>query len=317
MAAVKEKISALCGVLNVDKPKDMTSHDVVDAIRMVIHQQKVGHTGTLDPLATGVLPLCVGKATKIAQYLIAVDKEYVVEMKLGLVTDTQDVTGSTLQENSFDNVTESQIMELKDIFSGEFEQIPPMVSAKHHKGKRLYELAREGEVVERDPVQVRIDKLEITEINLPIVKFRVATSKGTYIRTLCHDMGEKLGCGAAMSGLIRTKCGSFSIENSVPLKELTTRQKVEETIVPIDEALGFYSAVYINEEEIPKLLNGIPVSGGGIIHNEGEFEVGDFVRVFSMKKKLLAIAKASIKSDVVGRLGGDLAVLRPVKVFHS
>jgi tRNA pseudouridine55 synthase len=301
----------------VDKPKDMTSHDVVDAIRMVIHQQKVGHTGTLDPLATGVLPLCVGKATRVAQYLIAVDKEYVVEMKLGLMTDTQDITGVTLQENSFEGITESRIKGLEKVFSGEFEQIPPMVSAKHHKGKRLYELAREGEVVEREPVLVRIDELEITGINLPIVKFRVATSKGTYIRTLCNDMGENLGCGAAMSGLIRTRCGSFSIENSVPLKDLTTRQKVGENIVPIGEALGFYSAVYISDEEIPKILNGIPVSGGGIIQNEGKFEAGDFVRVFSMKKKLLAIAKATLKSDAVGRLGGDLAVLRPVKVFQS
>ena len=170
-----------------------------------------------------------------------------------------------------------------------------MVSAKHHKGKRLYELARKGEIVEREPVKVRIDELELTEINMPLVKFRVVTSKGTYIRTLCHDMGEKLGCGAAMSGLIRTRCGSFSIEDSIPLKDLATRQNVAENIVPIGEALGFYSAVYISEEEIPKLLNGIPVSGGGIIQNEGEFDVGDFVRVFQHEKEAFGNCKSNIE----------------------
>ncbi len=207
------------GIINIHKEAGFTSHDVVAKMRGICGQKKIGHTGTLDPQATGVLPVCLGSATKLCDMLTDKDKEYVAELLLGQTTDTQDVTGRVLSESPVE-VSEEQVRAAVLSFVGDYDQVPPMYSALKVNGKKLYELAREGKEVERQARQVKILEIEILEIQLPVVKMRVACSKGTYIRTLCADIGEKLGCGGTMKSLVRTRVSEFTLENAVTLGEL-------------------------------------------------------------------------------------------------
>ena len=208
------------GILLVDKPAEWTSHDVVNFIRRRFNVKKVGHCGTLDPAATGLLVIVLGKATKLSSKLTADDKTYEATMLLGTETDSQDMDGKIIAENDWDFVSDKDVNSVCKGFIGEQDQTPPMVSAKKIKGKRLYKLAREGKEIEREPVRIKITSLDISEINLPYVKFVVSCSKGTYVRTLCADIGKNLGCGAVLYNLRRTKCGTFSIENAVTVEQL-------------------------------------------------------------------------------------------------
>ena len=222
------------GILNVYKEAGFTSHDVVAKLRGILKQKKIGHTGTLDPGAVGVLPICLGKATKLSMVLTDKDKEYVAVLRLGITTDTQDMTGTVLGENPV-TVSEEKVREVILSFLGSYPQIPPMYSAIKINGKKLYELARVGKEVERPPRMVDIKELEILRINLPEVEFRVVCSKGTYVRTLCHDIGEKLGCGGTMSALERTRSGEFTVADALTLsqiEELIREGKIEDKIFP-------------------------------------------------------------------------------------
>lgn len=230
------------GVINIYKIKGFTSHDVVAKLRGIMRQKKIGHTGTLDPDATGVLPVCLGSATKLCDMLTDKEKEYIAKVQLGVITDTQDMTGTVLNEKEV-NVTESQVREAIQSFVGPYEQIPPMYSALKVNGKKLYELAREGKEVERKARPVTIHYIEIMEMSLPQITIKVGCSKGTYIRTLCHDLGEKLGCGAAMAALERTKSGQFSLDTAITLAELEEKLKASEEdrekivrslVIPVD-----------------------------------------------------------------------------------
>lgn len=207
------------GVINVYKEAGFTSHDVVAKLRGIVKQKKIGHTGTLDPAAEGVLPVCLGNATKLCDLITDWDKTYEAVLLLGRTTDTQDTTGVTLKECPV-TVGEAQIREVILSFEGDYAQIPPMYSALKVDGKKLYELAREGKEVERKARPVCIYKLEIMEMALPRVRLRVTCSKGTYIRTLCHDIGEKLGCGGCMEHLLRSRVGHFPVEKTLRLSEL-------------------------------------------------------------------------------------------------
>ena len=236
------------GVINIYKIKGFTSHDVVAKLRGILKQKKIGHTGTLDPEATGVLPVCLGSATKLCDMLTDREKEYIAEVRLGITTDTQDMTGTVLSEKEV-KFTEAQVTEAIQSFVGHYEQIPPMYSALKVNGKKLYELAREGKEVERKARPVTIHYIEILDIKLPQLRIKVGCSKGTYIRTLCHDLGEKLGCGAAMASLERTKSGQFSLETAITLAELEEKLKVaggnrEEVIqtlvIPVDNMFSEY-----------------------------------------------------------------------------
>ena len=205
------------GIINVNKPTGMTSHDVVYRLRRILGVKKIGHTGTLDPDASGVLPMCVGKATKLADYLTATDKQYRAELSLGAFTDTQDASGEVLER--FDvNVTEKQLRDVLCEFVGEIEQIPPMYSALKVDGKKLYELARRGQEVARRPRSITIHALELLEGEGADWTIRVRCSKGTYVRTLCHDLGRALGCGGCMSSLRRTRAGSFTLAQAVTMQ---------------------------------------------------------------------------------------------------
>ena len=205
------------GILLVDKPQGPTSHDMVDAIRRKFGIKSVGHCGTLDPMATGLLIIVVGKATRLSERLMGEDKEYEGTLTLGVTTDSQDAEGEKLSEKEVPSLTEEEIREIFHQFKGDILQIPPMVSAKKIGGVPLYKLARKGKEVERKPRLVHIYRIEILRFALPEVDFRVMCTKGTYIRTICYDVGEKIGCGGHLSRLRRTQSGQFRVENATPL----------------------------------------------------------------------------------------------------
>ena len=213
------------GVINIYKEEGFTSHDVVAKLRGILHQKKIGHTGTLDPAARGVLPVCAGRGTRLCSLLTDHDKVYETVLLLGVVTDTQDMTGTVLETRPV-HVTEGEIRECIRGFVGEQLQVPPMYSAKKINGKKLYELAREGKTVEREAVPITIYDIEILEMKLPEIRLSIHCSKGTYIRTICNDIGEKLGCGGSMKTLLRTKVGEFLLKDAVTLE--TVEQYVQE-----------------------------------------------------------------------------------------
>ncbi len=230
------------GVLNVYKEKGYTSHDVVAKLRGILRQKKIGHTGTLDPDAEGVLPVCLGKGTRLCDMLTDNSKAYRAVLLLGLETDTQDISGQVVAERP-PETREEKVREAVMGFEGEYAQIPPMYSALKVNGKKLYELARAGKTVERQPRQVTIHEIVIESVELPRVAMTVRCSKGTYIRTLCHDIGRKLGCGGCMESLLRVQAGRFLLEDSLKLEEierLAGQGALEERIVPVEAMFQDY-----------------------------------------------------------------------------
>ena len=249
------------GIINVYKEKGYTSFDVVAKLRGIFHQKKIGHTGTLDPDAQGVLPVCLGKATRVCDLLTDKDKVYKAVLLLGQETDTQDISGQVLNQAEV-NVTEQAVYDAISQFIGRQKQVPPMYSALKVNGKKLYELAREGKTVERKPRPVHFYEIEILDISFPLVRFRVTCSKGTYIRTLCHDIGEKLGCGAAMESLLRTKVGRFTLDDAITLaqtEEAVQKGIIESKILGIEEILAEYPRVCCTKEGDRLLANGNPL----------------------------------------------------------
>lgn len=250
------------GVLIVRKEKGFTSHDVVAKLRGILHMKKIGHTGTLDPEAEGVLPVVLGKATRLVDMLTEKEKTYEALLHLGIETDTQDMTGSILKELPV-TVTEEDVKKTVESFLGEQQQIPPMYSALKVDGKKLYELAREGKTVERKPRTVYFREIRILEMQLPLVRISVTCSKGTYIRTLCHDIGQRLGCGGCMEELLRTRSGQFCLDDSLTLGEiqmLMDQGQIEEHLIRIQDILGEYPALTGRKMADRLLKNGNPVT---------------------------------------------------------
>ena len=246
------------GVLNIRKEKGYTSFDVVAKLRGILHMKKIGHTGTLDPEAEGVLPVVLGKATKLVDLLTEKQKTYEALLHLGLETDTQDMTGTVLEEKPVE-VTEEEVRTVIRSFLGEQQQIPPMYSALKVDGKKLYELAREGKTVERKPRAVQFYEIEIKKIELPYVRFSVTCSKGTYIRTLCHDIGQKLGCGGCMEELLRTRSGNFVWEDSMTLaqvEEAVRNGTIGDRVISIGQVLKDYPEIFCTREGDRLLENG-------------------------------------------------------------
>ncbi len=251
------------GIINVYKEKGYTSHDVVARLRGILGQKRIGHTGTLDPDAEGVLPVCLGKATKVCELLADWDKTYRAILLLGQVTDTQDVSGEILETR---DVTASikEVYEAIQSFKGEYAQVPPMYSALKVNGKKLYELAREGKTVERKARNVQIHEIKIHEIVLPRISMTVNCSKGTYIRTLCHDIGQKVGCGGCMEQLLRTQVGMFRVEESLRLDEIEVLHdlgQLQEHMAAIDSLFSLYPAVTVKQEYQKLLDNGNELYG--------------------------------------------------------
>jgi len=285
----------LNGVINILKPPGMTSHDVVSFVRKTLNMKKVGHTGTLDPNAAGVLPICIGQGTKVSQFLLDSVKRYRTELTLGVTSDTQDSYGdvSKQMETDFDVET---IRNAVLSFIGDYMQTPPMYSAVRMNGKKLYELAREGIEVERKSRLVHIKSIDIIHIKNNKVLFDVTCSKGTYVRTLCHDIGAKLGCGGIMSFLLRTKTGPFDLSTSVSLEEF--RQKAEKYILPIDFPLLHLGRIDINTRVSKLALNGARLSYLDFLSREPNIVTGDTLRIY-LESKFIGIA--TMKKDNEGK----------------
>lgn len=280
----------LNGIIVIHKESGFTSHDVVAKMRGICGQKKVGHTGTLDPEATGVLPVCLGSATKLCDMLADKDKEYVAELLLGVETDTQDTTGKVLFRRPVET-SEEQVRACAASFLGEYAQIPPMYSALKVDGKKLYELARAGREVERKARQVFIHELEILEIKLPVVRLRVVCSKGTYIRTLCADIGAKLGCGGVMQSLVRTRVGKFTLGNAVTLsvlQGLKDGNRLREVLLPVDSMFADCPQLHVQEAFRKLLDNGNAFYPSQTVEGE-TYASGRWVRVYRRDESFAGI----------------------------
>lgn len=281
------------GILNICKEQGFTSHDVVAKLRGILRQKKIGHTGTLDPEATGVLPVCLGRGTKLCDMLTDRDKTYETVLHLGIVTDTQDRTGKILRQAPV-TVTESEVEETVHSFLGEQQQIPPMYSALKVGGRKLYELAREGIEIERKPRKVIFHQLEILSMDLPLIRIRVECSKGTYIRTLCHDIGEKLGTGGCMDSLVRTRVGRFRLEDSLTLgqiEKLYAQGQLLDHVYSVEEMFSHLEMVMGKPESDRLLQNGNPVSDTlvekGAVRGEVRMysSTGNFIGIYQYQEE--------------------------------
>lgn len=298
------------GIIIIDKEPGFTSHDVVAKLRGICSQKKIGHTGTLDPAATGVLPVCLGSATKLCDMLTDRNKEYVAELLLGVETDTQDTTGQVLSRHAV-TVTEAQVQEVCARFTGDYAQVPPMYSALKVNGKKLYELAREGKEVERQPRHVTIHELEILGMELPVVRFRTVCSKGTYIRTLCADIGAALRCGGAMQSLRRTAVGAFRLDSALTIGEVQQRKdrgELSEAILPVDSVFAECPALHVAGAGVRLLDNGnvIPAE---LTEEKHVYEPGRWVRFYRCPDSRTAGFAGIYAYD------GEKQCYKPVKMF--
>ena len=287
------------GILVIDKSAGWTSQDVAAKLRGVFHERRVGHGGTLDPMATGVLPVFIGRATRAAEFLESAEKEYVAGLRLGVVTDTQDTSGTVLETNSV-CVTHAQLEAALRQFLGPIEQIPPMYSAIKINGQKLYELARRGQEVARRPRSITIHALELLEGEGADWTIRVRCSKGTYVRTLCHDLGRALGCGGCMSSLRRTRAGSFTLAQAVTMQQVldfAAGQDPQQLLMPVDAVFAAHPPLIVTLGQAAKLKNGAQVK-------DWQFQPGTY-RVYAEDGEFL----------LLGRVEGG--VLTTIKSFFE
>ena len=273
------------GIIIIDKPAGWTSQDVAAKLRGVFHEKRIGHGGTLDPMATGVLPIFVGRATRGVEFFESAEKEYIAGIRLGTVTNTQDTTGEVLEENPV-SVTREDVEAALKTFMGQIEQLPPMYSAIKVNGQKLYALARRGVEVERTPRRITIFELELLEGAGRDYTFRVRCSKGTYVRTLCHDIGKMLGCGACMSSLRRTKAGMFTLQQAMTLPQLLAFAKEndpQELLMPVDALFSHYPPLIVELGQAEKLRHGAQVK-------DWHFAPGTY-RVYSITGEFLLLGK--------------------------
>lgn len=288
------------GVINIYKNTGMTSFDVVAMVRRVAKMKKVGHTGTLDPAASGVLPLCLGKATKIIDYIMENKKVYRVNLKLGMVTDTYDLEGEVLREKDASHITKDEILNCINSFVGTIDQVPPMYSALKQNGVRLYELARQGIEVHREARKVTIYFIENIKIESnDNIQMDVCCSKGTYIRSLCYDIGEKLNVGATMTALERIQNGPFTKEEAINIEDLT-EELLEKHIISIEKALDSFEKITVNEKFGKLLRNGVKVFDNRIYSEEVEFN--KLYRVYEDNGVFLGLGKRDEKGFKLEKL---------------
>lgn len=306
------------GVINIYKERGFTSHDVVAKLRGILKQKKIGHTGTLDPDAEGVLPVCLGKGTRLCDMLTDHSKVYEAVLLLGQSTDTQDVSGTVLQEAPVD-VSEEEVREAIMSFVGPYDQIPPMYSALKVNGQKLCDLARAGKEVERKARPVEIYEIQIEEIYLPRVRMTVTCSKGTYIRTLCHDIGEKLKCHGCMESLLRTRVGQFQLKDSLTLAQVETyrdENRVSEIVMPVDQVFSDCPALKLTKEAAKLGYNGNPFSSTQALTEDGQtvdksleisLNSGKWFRVYDPEGVFIGVYAYDSKRDQ----------FRPEKMFYE
>jgi tRNA pseudouridine55 synthase len=288
------------GLLVVNKRTQMTSHDVVEKLRRALKLKKIGHAGTLDPNASGVLLACLGKATKIAGFLTEFDKEYKAVIKLGVATDTYDQEGKVIQTKMELEIPEERLREVVESFQGEQWQTPPLYSAIKQKGKKLYQYARAGQRVERNKRRIFIRDIQLLEINLPYVKLKVNCSKGTYIRSLAHDIGEKLGCGAHLFSLCRSRVGPFEIKQALDLEAIEETQregKIGDFLIPIEKALAHIPSVVVVDSFAKRIKDGLSLYPSLVLSVENEFDKDQMICIKNNQKEIIAIGKALCPSE--------------------
>jgi tRNA pseudouridine55 synthase len=301
------------GIFVVDKPSGITSYDVVRELKMVMPGTKIGYLGTLDPLATGVLPVLLGEGTKLAPFLEEGTKVYEATLILGITTDTQDREGKVLQSvdvGDYD-LSPHRVEEVIQRFRGKITQLPPMYSALKHRGEPLYKLARRGREVQRAPREVEIYELQVTAIDPSSINLYIECSKGTYIRTVAHDIGEQLGCGAHLAELRRTRSGPFFLEDALSLEDIKNcmhKGKLKEQVLALSQAMDFLPAVEVGDDDAFQIRNGQTITLEGVHHRSGDD--GRKVRVLMNKGRGL-VAVGEIQRGKEGLL------LRPLRVFHD
>jgi len=329
----------LQGVLVLDKPDGITSHDACSEVKQLLRLDKVGHAGTLDPFATGVLPLLINSATRVSRFITAGNKAYRGTIKLGIITDTLDPTGKVLETRPVPEISVEQFEAVADKFLGEIEQLPPIYSAVRVDGKRLYELAREGIEVERKPKKVRIDSIELLRLEGDEIEFEVHCGVGTYVRTLADDIGEELGCGAHLQTLIRIISGPFGIDDTVSLPELREwveehralpddlrpkrpapeaawwRDKLGGSLKSIFEALPDHAVLRLSPEAIERLRGGKSLRAGDLGGSVGDFAAGSPI-VLADEYVAIALGKAGCRSDVARRMPAEAVVVELTRVLR-
>lgn len=306
------------GILIIDKPVGPTSHDIVSSVRKILKEKKVGHTGTLDPAATGVLPLVLGKATKLARYLTGGDKRYLATFKLGQTTDTLDAEGTVTSEKPV-NVTEAQVREAVAKFVGTIDQTPPMYSAKKIEGQRLYELARQGVTIEREAKRVTIHSCDVLEVKLPEVTVDVLCSAGTYVRVLAADIGEALGCGAHLKTLRRTAAGSFKIDDAVSLEALADDPTMAKTrLLPLSRALSDLPTIALPIGVVKMVTSGYQLCVADLrALDTPSFAEGATVALVSDGGELVAVAEALVASSELASSRRDRRALKTERVLAA
>jgi len=306
------------GVLIVDKPSGRTSHDVVRDVKKVLGAKKVGHAGTLDPLATGVLAICVNEATKLAQFFSHDDKEYCATMLLGVRTDTLDREGEVIARCE-PRLQEKEIRETVEGFIGRIEQRAPKYSAVKFKGKPLYKWTRQGVDIEPPLRKVTVHHISVTEIQMPYVTFEVSCSKGTYIRSLCADIGDRLGCGACLFDLRRTRSGHFGEEGALSLEDLAEGKRleaIEKNIIPLAETLPGLGTIVVDQDTADRIRRGYQPECG-ILRDENTplLEGGDLVKFTTQDGRIAAVAKMVLSSEEISLLDDGKQAVKILRVF--
>jgi tRNA pseudouridine55 synthase len=293
-------------IVNLYKPSGPTSFSMVHSVKKILGVKKAGHIGTLDPMAEGVLPICLNQSTRIIQFLSPLSKHYQCTMTLGNATDTQDSTGKTIFEGDPSGITEVEVRNVLAGFVGEQKQVPPMYSAKKNKGIPLYKLARNGINIERKPVTIHFYSINFVNMDENLVEFEAHCSAGTYLRTLCHDVGQQLGCGAHMSRLIRKQVGVFDQVSSVSpeaLKSANNNGELDGVLFPVEKVLGFLPEIRINDDFVKPLANGNALPKFFMSAYPGKFEPGMMMRVCNGSDKLLAVVESLVDQDRFAQLG--------------
>lgn len=291
---------SLSGLLVVNKRIKMTSHDVVANLREILDFKKIGHAGTLDPNACGILLACLGKATKIVQFLTEYDKEYKAVIKLGVTTDTYDQEGKIIKTKEYLKINEEEVRKAVESFKGEIWQTPPLYSAIKQKGKKLYQYARAGKQVERKKRKVFIKDVRVLEIKLPYMKLKVTCSKGTYIRSLANDIGERLGCGAHLFSLCRTRVGPFELKDALDLEaieEIRNEGRIGDSLISIEKVLAHIPSVVVKDSFAKKVREGPNLFPSSVLSPEKEFDKEQVICIKNNQKEIIAIGKALRSSD--------------------
>lgn len=301
------------GIVLVDKPVGVTSHDVVNLLRRKLNTKKIGHAGTLDPFASGLLIAGVKKGTRVLEYFLDMDKTYRAELELGRITDTFDNTGKTVEEREVPAFSEDEIVSVLKSFEGEYLQVPPAYSAKKYNGERLYKLAREGKIINLPPRAVRVYSMTDISCSRERITFTAKVSKGTYIRSLAMDIGYKLGCGATTTNLRRVSQGRFSVDSAFQIDDVS-----QISIIPLEEAVDFLPGLLLSDSESINVLLGRQIYAGGVAGILGKFAKDEIIRIVGSDERLIAIARSERTSSFVKTLltrGSVERVAKLVKVL--